>query len=175
MAAPSTAPPPTAKLGPNVAAAYDLGRPCRPSVFDLSELLSNWGHVAMSDLDIPPCPGWEIVSWTCTTGKNSGIDLSGWAGWRSRRIFGYVGSTDETVSGNSTWQAYRFEVVSKIPYLEEAHSASVTDGITDAGALSWLWIKTRCYSSSGLVPPNTAIRLGTFAQGIASACYNGRE
>ena len=129
----------------------------------------------MSDLDIPPCPGWEIVSWTCTTGKNSGIDLSGWAGWRSRRIFGYVGSTDETVSGNSTWQAYRFEVVSKIPYLEEAHSASVTDGITDAGALSWLWIKTRCYSSSGLVPPNTAIRLGTFAQGIASACYNGRE
>ena len=57
-----------------------------------------------------------------------------------------------------------------MPYLADVHSARSGE----ADVLSWLWVTTRCYSTCGLVPPNTVIRLGTFVQGIASACYNRR-
>ena len=170
MAAPAPAPVPDPT--PNVTAAYGEGKPFRPEAFQFAELISHWDHVDAPDMDIPQSSDWGIVSWASTSGKNSRIDLTGWAGWRQRRIFGYVASFVETTSENTDGKAYRFEVVSKIPFISDAHR----DRSGDADSLSWLWVKTRCYSSSGLIPPpNTVVRLGAFVQGFASACYNGRN
>ena len=80
-----------------------------------------------------------------------------WCGWRHRRIFSYVASIEEATS-ESADVAYRVEVVPKLPYIADAHTARSGDG----DALSWMRVKTRRYSSSGLITPNTAIRLGTF-------------
>ena len=148
--------------GPNVNAAYDDGKPYRPEAFEFAELLSQWDHTTAPDFDIPQSADWAIVSWADTTDRNFRLDLTCWAGWRQRRIFGFIASIEETTSANAD-VAYRFEVVSKLPFIADAHRAHSADG----NFLSCVWVKTRCYSSSGLVPPNTVIRLGTFVQAVA--------
>ena len=157
--------------GTNCKAACDSGTPYRPTVFELAELLRAWDHTSSGDLDMPPSRDWSLVGWTTTPDRNNRIDMSTWAGWRQRRIFGYVAAIHENASGNSP-TPYRFDVISKLPYCADAHLPGLTT-TTDADKLSWLWVRTTAYSSNALVPPNTAIRLGSFAQGVVAARYNG--
>ena len=160
-------------VGPNVSATHDEGTPYRPTAFECAELLRSWGPRSAENLDIPPSKDRSLVSWTCTSGKNNRIDMTAWSGWRQRRVFGQIASISETTSGNSD-TPYRFDVVSKLPYCADCHLNQLPNSnLTDASCLSWLWVQTTAYSSSALVPPGAVIRLGTFAQCIVSAKYNG--
>ena len=160
--------------GPNVTAAHNEGKPFRPSLFELAEIFAAWGPNSPVDLDIHPSTEWKLVSRTCTSDRNNRIDLSTWSGWRHRRIFGYIAEISETTSGNSD-TPFRFEVISKVPYLAGCRQCRLVSGsnLIDADLLSWVWVRTTAYSSCALVPPGTAIRLGTFVQVVVAARYNG--
>ena len=87
--------------GLNVTAAHEDGRPYRPSVFEIAELLAAWRPKTAAALDIPPSTDWKLVAWAPTSGKNNRIDMPSWAAWRQRRLVGYVAEISETTSGNS--------------------------------------------------------------------------
>ena len=158
--------------GQNCKAAYDDGVPFRHTVFELAEILHSRGRNSSGDVDIPPSQDWELVGRASTTDKNNRTDMSTWAGWRQRRVFGYIDAIRETTSGNSP-PPFRFGVISKLPYCADAHLPGLTAKTTDADSLSWLWARSTAYSSNDLVPPNTTIRLGTFIHGVVAARYNG--
>ena len=101
--------------GPNVSAAYNEGRPYRSTVFKFAELLQAWGPKERGDLDILPTTDWALVAWTSTSDRNNRIDMSTWAGWRQRKIYGYVAEITEVKSDNSD-TPYRFEIISKLPF-----------------------------------------------------------
>ena len=158
--------------GQHCKAAKEDGAPFRPTVFELAEILSSRDYNSSDDVDIPPSQDWKLVGWTSTPDKNYRIDMSTWAGWRQRRVFGYIAGIREIQSGNSP-TPYRFDVISKLPYCADAHLPGLTARYTDADSLSWLWAKSTAYSSNALVPAHTVIRLGTFIQGVVAARYNG--
>ena len=105
--------------GPNVKAAYDEGKPYRPTVFDFSEILHAWGPRTSGDLDIPPSKGRPIVSPTTIPDCNTRIDMASWSGRRQRRVCGYVAEIPENSSENAD-ALYRFYIISKPPYCEDA-------------------------------------------------------
>ena len=74
----------------------------------------------------------------------------------------------ETTSDNAK-TAYRLELVVMLPYVADAHM----DDPFNLASRSFVWDKVRCFASSSILTVPTALRLGSFATGIAMAAYHG--
>ena len=150
------------------------GTPFRPVLFELAQTFADWGprtapHAGPGSLDIPPSGDFELAPWHVGPDLNNRIDLSAWTASQHQRIYGFVATDEEfPPTTENTTTAYRFEVITRIPYLP----GGVT--VRSPATLSHLYVKILAYSSNALISERTGVASGTFATGIATANYGGR-
>ena len=121
-------------------------------------------------LDLPPSDDFTLTPWHVSPDRANRINLSNWLASQNQRIFGFIASIDECNAdfSENTKTAYRFEVITRIPYLPGAQTVRTPD------LMSWIYVKVLEYSSNALICGRTAISLGSFVSGIVTANYNGK-
>ena len=81
-------------MGIHIDAAVNDGKPLRLTPYGLAELMNDWNprQCPGDVLDIPPSDDFAIAPLELTSDMNSRIDFNYHAGWRYRKLTGYVAS-----------------------------------------------------------------------------------
>ena len=147
----------------------------RPALFEQAQMFADWGPrtapiLGPGALDLPASDDFPITAWRVSPGRTNRVNLSPWAASQHQRVYGFIASIEECIPelSDNTETAYRFEVISRTPYLADGMTARAPD------LMSWIYVKVPAYSSNALLCGRTGFALGSFFTGIVVANYNGK-